>query len=67
MVKVSGKAVKAQWYDPRKGTWWKIDEYPNTGTREFAPPTKGERSDWVLVLEDAAKDYPTRLSAPSQP
>jgi hypothetical protein len=56
---VSGKTVKAQWYDPRKGTWQKIGEYPNKGNREFVAPSKGERSDWVLVLEDAAKDLPT--------
>jgi len=35
MDRVSGKAVKAQWYDPREGTWRKVGEYPNTGTREF--------------------------------
>jgi len=55
--KVSGKAVKAQWYDPRKGTWRSIGEYANTGVREFTPPSRVEKEDWVLVLEDAAKGY----------
>jgi hypothetical protein len=55
MDKVSGKTVKAQWYDPREGTWTHIGEFPNTGRREFVPPSRGEQSDWVLVLEDAAK------------
>jgi hypothetical protein len=59
MDKVSGKAVKAQWYDSREGTWRKIGEYPNTGSREFVAPSAGERSDWVLVLEDAAKGFAT--------
>jgi hypothetical protein len=59
MSQVSGKTVKAQWYDPREGTWKKIGEYPNTGDREFVAPSQGERSDWVLVLEDAAKGLPT--------
>jgi len=66
MDKVSGKAVKARWYDPREGTWRKIGEYSNKGNREFIAPSPGERSDWILVLEDAAKDFPTARSAASQ-
>jgi hypothetical protein len=27
--------------------------------REFVAPAQGARSDWVLVLDDAAKGYPT--------
>ena len=41
MDKLSGKSVKARWYDPRKGTWREIGEYPNTGTREFVAPAQG--------------------------
>jgi len=59
MDKLSGKSVKARWYDPREGTWREIGEYPNTGTREFVAPAQGARSDWVLVLDDAEKGYPT--------
>jgi hypothetical protein len=59
MAKVSGKTVKAQWYDPRQGTWREIGEYPNTGKREFVPPSKGDNDDWVLVLEDTEKGYRT--------
>jgi hypothetical protein len=55
MDKVSGTAVKAQWYDPREGTWSPIGEYPNTGRREFVAPSQGPQNDWVLVLEDASK------------
>jgi hypothetical protein len=57
--KLSGKSVKARWYDPRNGTWREIGEYPNTGTREFVAPARGARSDWVLVLDDTKKGYPT--------
>ena len=60
MEKVTGKTVKARWYDPRNGKWHEIGEYPNTGVREFAPPSQGDRDDWVLVLDDAAKGYPTK-------
>jgi hypothetical protein len=43
--------VKAQWYDPRDGTWRVIGQYPNKGTQEFVPPSQGEQDDWVLVLD----------------
>lgn len=59
MDKLSGKEVKAHWYDPRKGTWTAIGQYPNTGGREFTAPSQGPKEDWVLVLEDAEKNYPT--------
>jgi hypothetical protein len=59
MDKVSGESVKAWWYDPRDGTWREIGTYASTGTREFAAPSQGDRSDWVLVLDDAKKGYPT--------
>src|SRR5262249_35213309 len=62
MDKISGKKVKARWYDPREGTWRDIGEYANTGTREFVAPSRGARSDWVLVLDDAEKGYPTERS-----
>jgi hypothetical protein len=62
MDRIAGKKVKARWYDPREGTWREIGEYANTGTREFVAPSHGPRSDWVLVLDDAEKNYPTRRS-----
>jgi len=51
MDKVSGKKVKARWYDPRGGTWREIGVYANTGTHEFTTPSQGARTDWVLVLD----------------
>jgi hypothetical protein len=59
MDRLSGKKLQARWYDPRKGTWHEIGAYPNTGTGEFTCPSSGAQSDWVLVLDDAAKRYPT--------
>src|SRR5262249_21702393 len=58
MDKVSGNTVEARWYDPREGTWTSIGAFPNTGRREFVPPSQGEKRDWALVLEDAAKGLP---------
>jgi Protein of unknown function (DUF4038)/Putative collagen-binding domain of a collagenase len=62
MDKLSGKRIKAQWYDPREGTWTPIGKYSNTGVREFVPPSSGEQNDWVLVLEDEQKSLPVELA-----
>jgi len=62
MGKLTGKTVKARWYDPRTGKWREIGEYPSSGTREFVAPSLGDHEDWVLVLDDAAKGYPTERS-----
>jgi len=61
MDKLSAPAIKAQWYDPREGTWTYIGQYTNSGIREFVPPSNGDQNDWVLVLEDKSRNYPTEL------
>jgi hypothetical protein len=55
---IKGKAVRAWWFNPRDGTAKEAGTYPATGEREFTPPDPGELLDWVLVLDDAAKNYP---------
>jgi hypothetical protein len=56
--KLSGTTIKAYWYDPRLGTSATIGEFPKTASREFTPPSSGRGNDWVLVLDDAAKNFP---------
>ncbi len=63
MEKIAGAKMKAWWFNPRDGSAAVIGEFANTGEREFIPPTPGEALDWVLVLDDAAKNFP----APGQP
>jgi len=29
----------------------------NTGTKKFTPPSTGYGQDWILVLDDVAKEY----------
>jgi ABC-type sugar transport system substrate-binding protein len=58
MDKIAGAKVKAWWFNPRDGTATVIGEFPNTGEREFAPPNPGEFLDWVLVLDNAAQNFP---------
>ena len=54
--------MKARWYDPREGSWREIGEFASSGVHEFTPPTHGEKDDWVLVVDDAARNYPVALS-----
>lgn len=58
MDKISGPRVKAWWFNPRDGSAREIGSFENKGVKEFAPPDLGEMTDWVLVLDDAAKMYP---------
>ncbi|MEN6428787.1 MAG: glycoside hydrolase family 140 protein [Phycisphaerales bacterium] len=55
---INGATVKAWWYNPRNGQAVAIGEFPNVGERQFVPPDKGEMLDWVLVLDDASRDFP---------
>lgn len=58
MDKIHGPKVKAWWFNPRSGDASAIGEFPNTGERAFTPPDPGEMLDWILVLDDAEKNYP---------
>jgi hypothetical protein len=58
MDKINGPKVDAWWFDPRTGKATLIGAFPNVGEQEFLPPEKGEAIDWVLVLDDAAQNYP---------
>lgn len=61
MDRLTGASVIARWYNPRDGHFIDIAQYPNTGIVQFTPPTNFDRTDWVLVLEDACRNYPTSL------
>jgi len=57
---ISGAQLKAWWFNPRTGTAAAAIEgsIDNKGARECTPPSEGFGSDWVLVLDDAAKGFP---------
>jgi hypothetical protein len=58
LARISGPRVKAYWYNPRNGTSTEIGTFENSGAREFRPQYEGLGSDWALVVDDAAKEYP---------
>jgi hypothetical protein len=51
MDTLRGSSVKAQWYDPRDGTWQAIGQFASQGVHEFVAPSRGEQDDWILVLD----------------
>lgn len=57
MDKVTGPTIRAWWFNPRDGSATKIGEFPAEGERTFVSPDPGEQLDWVLVLDDAAKNF----------
>lgn len=57
--RISGEQVKAYWYNPRNGSVTPIGVFENRGSREFTCPSLGGLgSDWVLVLDDASRNFP---------
>jgi hypothetical protein len=60
--RLSGSRLKAWWYDPRSGEATGLaGSFSSGGEVEFTSPDEGP--DWVLVLDDVAKQYP-RPGAP---
>lgn len=55
---LSGDTLRAWWFNPRDGSAQPIGEFSKAATKEFVPPTPGETLDWVLVLDDASRNYP---------
>ncbi|MBS1855683.1 MAG: glycoside hydrolase family 140 protein [Acidobacteria bacterium] len=54
---ISGSQVRAWWYNPRDGAAKEAGAWENRGAREFVCPSEGFGSDWVLVLDDAARGF----------
>ena len=55
--KIGARSIRAFWYDPRKGESKLIDTFIGTGTQKFTPPSGGRGNDWILVLDDASKNF----------
>ena len=63
LEKLSGATLAATWFNPCTGASAPISTFAKSGVREFVPPSRGIDHDWVLVLDDAEKQFP----APGQP
>lgn len=57
--KIQGARLKVAWFNPRTGTTTASDTFDNTGTRDFTCPSEGFGADWVLILDDASRNFPS--------
>lgn len=55
---LKAKDLTAWWFNPRDGQANRIGTFRKEAIHTFTPPNPGEMLDWVLVLDDAAKQYP---------
>lgn len=53
---LSGEALQAHWFNPRSGVAERIGTLPRTDSMTFTTPSGGP--DWLLVLDDAAGEWP---------
>ena len=49
--------VTAWWYNPKDGGVQKTGKLKRTNQMNFTSPTTGIENDWVLVIDDATKNY----------
>jgi hypothetical protein len=55
LSKIAGKTKNIWWFDVRTGKATAGKSVKGTGTQTFIPPASGK--DWVLVIDDAAKEF----------
>jgi hypothetical protein len=56
--RIAAKTLRGWWLNPRDGSVQELGEFPNQKRMEFASPTRNTTDDWVLILDDASKNYP---------
>ncbi len=55
---LSGSKLKAWWYNPRTGEATVIGNFKKRKTQAFDPPAEpAEGNDWILVLDDANRNF----------
>lgn len=50
--------VKPWWYNPRNGDVVEMDTTEAAGIIEFSSPSEGRGNDWILVLDNASRNFP---------
>ena len=62
--KLSGTKLRGWWYDPRTGFAHPLGLIDGGAKRDFTSPSYGP--DWVLVLDDAARNYAPPGASPAK-
>lgn len=48
---LAAKKINEKWFDPRYGTYFTIHSADTRSVKTYTPPSSGEGSDWLLVVE----------------
>lgn len=56
-LSIFAKKITAWWFNPRDGSEQKIATAAVSNSMELTPPTTGIENDWVLVIDDASRNY----------
>ena len=56
---LAGNTLKYWWFNPRDGKSRLGGTESRKAKMVFTPPTFGLEEDWVLVIDDVSKNYPT--------
>ena len=57
LTKLTGDTLTAWWFDPRTAEAVALGEVTQPEWATFTPPSTGPNCDWVLVVDDAARNY----------
>jgi hypothetical protein len=64
LSKMSGQNIDGWWFDIRTGLTERLQSFPRTtSVRTFTAPTQCGNCDWVLILDDASRNF----SVPGRP
>lgn len=55
--KLKASKLKAWLFNPRDGCSISLGTFENTGSKTIKPHSQGRGSDWVVIIEDAGKNY----------
>ena len=55
---LSGESSHFWWFNPRDGSHIDLGIFPRPNLLEVIPPFQGEDLDWILVIDDAAQNFP---------
>ncbi len=54
---INAKQIVAWWFNPRNSEAIKIGAFEKKEQMDFTTPSSGVNNDWVLVIDDASKNY----------
>jgi hypothetical protein len=55
--RIEAERIKTIWFDPRYGIAHPAHTANTAGIQTYTPPTNGRGNDWILILEDAERNY----------